>query len=84
MQAQLWAETVRTTDQFWGMIFPRLLAAAERAWHKSNWETGNDKVLREQLREKDWSEFANALGYKELARLDKLGVKYTIPPPGAR
>jgi hexosaminidase len=32
----------------------------------------------------DWTLFANSLGYKELGRIDHIGVAYHIPPPGAR
>ena len=38
MQGHLWSETVRKSEQLDDMIFPRLLALAERAWHKSSWE----------------------------------------------
>ena len=43
MQAQLWTETVRTTEQLHEMLFPRLLAVAERAWHKAPWESVIDE-----------------------------------------
>lgn len=36
------------------------------------------------MKNKSWAMFANTLGYKELARLDELGIAYHIPPPGAR
>lgn len=36
------------------------------------------------MKEASWTKFANTLGYKELARLDKLGIAYHIPVPGAR
>ncbi len=62
------------------MIFPRLLALAERAWHRADWEDSNNEGQRDE----DWERFANTLGYKELARLDKLGIDYRISIPGAR
>lgn len=34
MQAHLWSEVVRTKSHLHYMIFPRILAFAERAWHK--------------------------------------------------
>ena len=66
-----------------GMMFPRLLALAERAWHKASWE---DLKGEERDREfgEDWVRFANTLGYRELGRLDKIGVAYHVPPPVAR
>ena len=34
IQGHLWSETVRNPSQLHYMIFPRMLALAERAWHK--------------------------------------------------
>jgi len=34
MQGQLFSETILSSDDFHYMIFPRLLALAERSWHK--------------------------------------------------
>ncbi|MCZ8497897.1 family 20 glycosylhydrolase [Vibrio lentus] len=39
LSAQLWSETVRTDEQYEYMVFPRVLAAAERAWHRADWKT---------------------------------------------
>ena len=81
LQAQMWAETVRTRSHQNLMLFPRVLALAERAWHRPSWEmmTGSNK---QKAREKDWSRFATLLGKKELKRLDKLDIHYRLPPPG--
>ena len=38
MQGHLWTEIVRTSEQMDFMNFPRVLALAERAWHKAEWE----------------------------------------------
>ncbi|MFN3129805.1 family 20 glycosylhydrolase, partial [Roseibium sp.] len=38
MQGQTWSETVRTETQHQEMTFPRVLAVAERAWHRGSWE----------------------------------------------
>ena len=84
MAGAIWSETIRTPTQFQFMIFPRLLAVAERAWHKSEWENQRNKGLRNRLKEKNWEMFANTLGYKELRRLDSIGIHYRIPLPGAR
>ena len=84
MAGALWSETVRTGAQLQSMIFPRMLALAERAWHKAPWERNAEEAARNNQRKEDWERFANTLGYKELARLDKMGVSYHIPPPGAR
>ena len=84
MQGHLWTETVRTADQMYSMIFPRMIALAERAWHRASWEDITVKKDKDAKRAADWVQFANALGYKELERLDKMGVPYRLPPPGAR
>ena len=84
MQGHLWTETVRNPDQMFAMIFPRLLALAERAWHKASWEDITDREKRDEMMKADWVLFAGALGNRELVRLDKMGVQYRVPPPGAR
>ncbi|VDI12360.1 hexosaminidase [Mytilus galloprovincialis] len=84
MQGQLWSELVRLPDQMDSMIFPRLLPLAERAWHKAQWESEDKQDSRKRQETADWTLFANSLGYKELERLDNMGVAYHIPPPGAR
>ncbi|KAL4225883.1 hypothetical protein ACF0H5_013871 [Mactra antiquata] len=83
IQAQLWTELVRTSDQMDSMIFPRLLCVAERAWHKADWELVTDKAKLKEEQHLDWSKFATLLGTKELARLDEKLVCYHLPPPGA-
>ncbi|KAL8603368.1 hypothetical protein ACOMHN_039731 [Nucella lapillus] len=85
LQGQLWTEVIRTSDQFDAMVFPRLVALAERAWHEASWEgveRGDPK--REEGQGEDWRWFANCLGYRELGQLDRMGVQYYLPPPGAR
>ena len=84
MQGQIWTEIVRTAENLHFMIFPRLLALAERAWHKAEWEDVADLNMRKTLLGRDWAEFANILGRKELQRLDDIGVEYRVPLPGAR
>lgn len=55
IQGQVWTETIRTSQQLHEMMFPRMLALAERAWHKSEWEQipdrgGSWKQIRSGLR----------------------------------
>ena len=64
------------------MAFPRLLAVAERAWHQAAWETEKDANVREHRKQEDWAQFANTLGYRELRRLEKMGVAYRLSVPG--
>ena len=84
MQGQVWSETVRTSEDFDYMTYPRLLALAERSWHKASWESIDDVTERERQMTADWWDFAATLGVKELSRLDEIGVKYGMRPPGAR
>lgn len=83
LEANIWTETIRSRDQLESMAFPRVLALAERAWHKAPWEDILEKNERTTKLEADWIKFSNSLGYKELRRLDTMGIKYRIPPPGA-
>ncbi|GAA5524949.1 N,N'-diacetylchitobiase [Microbulbifer aestuariivivens] len=92
IQGQLWSEVVRTDAQVEYMIYPRLLALAERAWHRAPWELPpqpgqvysqeTDWVDTAALAG-DWKEFAATLGRKELYKLDLAGVGYRVPVPGA-
>lgn len=84
VEAAIWGETIRTADHMYTMLFPRLLALAERAWHKASWEEVNDEKLRDRERSGDWVRFANTLGYRELGRLDKMDLPYRVPPPATR
>lgn len=83
IQGQIWTELVRTPEQFFEMIFPRLIALAERVWHKAPWEDIDPKK-RKPKEEEEWSVFAHTLGCKELKRLEAAHISYHIPPPGAR
>ena len=92
IQGQLWSEVVRTDAQVQYMIFPRLLALAERAWHRAEWElplvegqtfSAETSAVDKAALLEDWREFAAALGHKELLKLDRAGVDYRIPVPGA-
>ena len=78
----MWGETIRSADHLQYMAFPRVIALAERAWHKASWEYIQDPDDRQSARDVDWKSFAKTLGEKELLRLDKMGVHYRVPPPG--
>ena len=41
-------------------------------------------IQRRNVRDADWAVFANTLGYKEFAKLDRAGVYYRLPVPGAQ
>ncbi len=92
IQAQLWSETVRRDSQVDYMLFPRLLALAERAWSKPEWEPayvagarytpGDARVDRAGLLT-GWRDFAGRMGV-QMRMLDRAGVTYRLAPPGAR
>ncbi|OCG31867.1 beta-N-acetylhexosaminidase [Gilliamella sp. Choc4-2] len=94
LSAQLWSEIVRTDVQMEYMMYPRLLAVAERAWHQADWEKpyfkdreykqGETHYVNQKLLLKDWTRFANLVGQRELAKLDLAGVDYRLPIPGAK
>jgi hexosaminidase len=81
IQGQVWSETIRTEDQVLAMVFPRLLALAERAWHQASWEGSK---IEAKAFAKDWHTYAAALSVKELAKLERGGVNVNLPVPGAK
>jgi hexosaminidase len=90
MEGAQWGETMRTDDELEGMVFPRLLAMAERAWHRGAWEPadvmgtdwGKATMLDTAGLKSDWERFANVVGHKELPKLDKQSIKYRVEIPG--
>ena len=97
IQGQLWSETVRSEEQAEYMIYPRLLALAERAWHQASWqvpyqaqggtyskETNAFTDSLRQTRDKQWLAFSRTIGEKELAKLDLAGVFYRVATVGAK
>lgn len=91
-QANLWSETLRRDSLVDYMLFPRLLAFADRAWHQADWEPpyragtsysyADGKVDLGALKA-DWSRFA-AIVPEHLEALGRTGIAYRIAPPGAR
>ncbi|WP_040516073.1 family 20 glycosylhydrolase [Gilvimarinus chinensis] len=81
MQGQLWTETLRTQESVENMIFPRLMALAERAWHKAEWE---DKEGKSEEYREDWQRFLSIIAYRDLPKLDKSGIQFYVPPPGVK
>ncbi|GLX79160.1 beta-N-acetylhexosaminidase [Thalassotalea insulae] len=97
VQGQLWSENVRTDNVAEYKIFPRIIALAERAWHKAKWAvpynyagykySQNTNIFTEQMqaeRDQAWRIFANTIGQKELTKLDLAEVKYRLPTVGAK
>ncbi|MHA4836176.1 family 20 glycosylhydrolase [Sphingopyxis sp. MSC1_008] len=92
VQAQLWSETIRTDAQVDYMLFPRLLALAERGWSPAPWtptyqagvsyEWGDKRVDAAKLKA-GWQDFAGRTA-AQFPMLEKIGVAYRVAPPGAR
>jgi len=96
LQGHIWSETIRTDERVEFMLFPRIVALAERAWSTANWELPYDysgKVYSaetrfftanlKQSRDQDWEKFASHMAAKVLPKLDLAGIHYRIPTPGA-
>ena len=84
MQGAVWTEAIRTPEQLEQMIYPRIMALAERAWHKATWEADR-AALTERVkaeREHDWAVFTNVLTQRVLPKLALSGSAFYIPPPG--
>jgi hexosaminidase len=86
LQGQLWGENARSRERLEYLAAPRMLALAERAWAADpGWRLVADPGERAAAMDRDWNEFANRLGQRELPRLDRapLAYGYRLPPPGA-
>lgn len=97
IQGQLWGENVRTDNVAEYKIFPRVIALAERAWHKASWAvpynyigykySQDSQVFSQDMqsaRDQQWQLFANALGQKEFPKLELANIKYRLPTVGAK
>jgi hexosaminidase len=93
LQAHLWGEMIRSDNQASYMLYPRLLALAERAWHQPSWQKGeypnivysqnSQQFKQEAEKQADWQRFTALVGYKEIAKLETQGVFYRIPTVAA-
>ncbi|CAN7590436.1 family 20 glycosylhydrolase [Massilia sp. LjRoot122] len=86
LQGQLWGENARSRARLEYLALPRLIGLAERAWTPDpGWQDIEDLHERAAVALRDWNEFANRLGQRELPRLDRARRPwdYRLPPPGA-
>lgn len=79
IQGQLWSETIRTAAQLEHMLYPRVIALAERAWHKADWEPNKASSAARD----DWQQFSQRLVRYEMPRLQQSSSGHYLPPPGA-
>lgn len=85
LQGQLWGENAHSRARIEYLAAPRLLALAERAWSPDPaWQAVAGTAEREKRIARAWNEFANRLGQRALAQLDRapLAYAYRLPPPG--
>lgn len=92
IQAQLWSESTQTDRTAGYMYFPRLIAFAERAWHKAEWEPAyvegktfsqDDNFFGDDFYE-DWQQFASAMPREIFPQLHHNELFYRLPLPGAK
>lgn len=92
VQGQLWSETIRTDMRVDYMLFPRLLALAERGWSPANWAPAyqagatyqwNDPRIDRAKLTAGWQDFAGRVA-AQFPQLESIGIAYRVAPPGAR
>ncbi|XP_033752266.1 putative beta-hexosaminidase [Pecten maximus] len=88
MQASISTRKVRTESELFQLLFPRLFAVAERAWHRGNWENTVRLPIRNihaaRIAEiQDFQKFKAILGTHLLPMLDNERALYYMTPPGA-
>ena len=86
LQAQLWSETLKGGTMMEYYYLPKLISFSERAWSgQEPWAEIRDLDRRVAAIQESWNRFANAIGQREMPRLDYLfnGFNYRLPPPGA-
>lgn len=97
IQGHLWSEMIRTDERAQYMLYPRLLALAERAWHLPEWALAYDYQGKhyheksnyfsqdsQKRRDQQWLAFATTLSLKALPKLEQAGVLYRIPTVGSQ
>ena len=84
-QGQLWGENLHSPELLQYKAFPPTIALAERAWAaEPEFARQSDPAVRDAALAEAWNQFANALGQRELPRLQHIAGRfaYRIPPPG--
>ena len=82
VQAQLFAETIRSFQWVEYYIFPKILGLVERSWNvHPAWETLHG-TQEQNVFNKDLSRFYTLIGSKEMPYLNKQNVNFRLPHPG--
>ncbi|WP_438865344.1 family 20 glycosylhydrolase [Neptunicella sp.] len=96
MQAQFWSETVRADSAVEYMLFPRLIAFAERAWHKADWalpyqagqtyssQTHHIDEQSKAAQLQDWAGFSQTMVNYVMPELARNDVLFRLPTPGVK
>lgn len=87
IQGQVWTEAIRTPDTLNYMLYPRVFALGERAWHKPEWlddieQDSLDINTIKTLQQQAYTGFAKQLVDYALPLLAKEKVNFRLPPPG--
>ena len=87
IQGTLWSETIKGGEMLEYYYLPKIIGLAERAWSGQDaWADIGNLEERVEAIQLAWNDFANAIGQRELPRLDYLygGYNYRLPPPGGK
>ncbi|MCL6261530.1 carbohydate-binding domain-containing protein [Aquiflexum sp. TKW24L] len=85
VSGQLWSETVKGQEMMEYYLLPKMLGYVERAWAQDpDWTAIANIDQRKTAMEKEWNKFANAVGQKEIPRLEYLfgGFNVRLPKAG--
>ncbi|MCV2883757.1 carbohydate-binding domain-containing protein [Aestuariibacter sp. AA17] len=85
IQGQLWTEVTPNQAALEYMLYPRLYALADRAWHIPDWQRIDDVSSQTfaSMREHDWHTFQMTLATKMLPSLIQQQINFRLPPPAA-
>lgn len=81
MQAQLWAETIRSFDMVYYQFFPKMFGLVERAWNaEPAWAATDDEAPYAAALKQYYARISEV----EMPFLAGLGAKFRLTPPGIK
>ncbi len=84
IQSQLWAEAIRSPQQFEYMLFPKVYGLAERAWNAHPSFEGLPEETEPLAYNAALARFYALIEQRELPYLGTRGVNYRVPYPGLK
>lgn len=84
IQSQLWAEAIRSPQQFEYMLFPKVYGLDERSWNAHPSFEGLPEETEPQAYNAALAQFYALIEQRELPYLDTRGVNYRVPYPGLK